>query len=218
MSHLGGIINPDIMEIVELCNNKNIAIVEDCAHSLGATINGLHSGKFGIAGVYSLYATKAISAGEGGIVVTNDHSLGEMLNKFQIYDRFDQIQEIGVNFRISELQALFSLCVSEQSEEIIKNKYNIAKRYADICIKNNIRFIDSNSNGQRGNHYKFTLLAKTSNLEFEKIKSRTSPIYDYSIGNDAESITNKHICLPIWFGLEEELIQKTLSELETLRY
>ena len=206
------------MEIVELCNNKNIAIVEDCAHSLGATINGFHSGKFGIAGVFSLYATKAISAGEGGIVVTNDQRLGEMLNKFQIYDRFDQIQEIGVNFRISELQALFSLCVSEQSEEIIKNKYNIAKRYADICNKNNITFIDSNANGQRGNHYKFTLLAKTSNLEFEKIKSRTSPIYDYSIGNDSESITNKHICLPIWFGLEEELIQKTLFELESLKY
>ena len=61
----------------------------------------------GIAGVYSLYATKAISAGEGGIAITNDSDLAKMLSRFNIYDRFDQKQEIGINFRISEVQALF---------------------------------------------------------------------------------------------------------------
>ena len=64
--------------------------MEDCAHSFGSTLNGKHSGLFGDAGVYSFYATKAIPVGEGGIVVTNDAKIGEMIIDFSIYDRFDQ--------------------------------------------------------------------------------------------------------------------------------
>jgi dTDP-4-amino-4,6-dideoxygalactose transaminase len=47
-----------------------------------------HSGLFGDAGVYSFYATKAIPAGEGGIVVTNDNEIGDMVASYSIYDRF----------------------------------------------------------------------------------------------------------------------------------
>ena len=111
LSHIGGIVNPDIKEIAELCETRGVALVEDCAHSLGSKLHDEHTGLYGVAGVYSLYATKAIAAGEGGIAITNDAELGEMLSKFNIYDRFDQKQEIGVNFRISEIQALFSFCM-----------------------------------------------------------------------------------------------------------
>ena len=108
LTHIGGWVNPDINKIMDLCNSLGIAVVEDCAHSLGATLNGEHTGLFGVAGVYSLYATKAIPAGEGGIVVSNDKEIGELVSKFSIYDRFEQELDIGVNIRMSELNALLS--------------------------------------------------------------------------------------------------------------
>jgi len=213
MSHIGGIVNPEINRIAQICKESGIALIEDCAHSYGATLDDIHTGTFGLAGVYSLYSTKAIPAGEGGIAVSNDEELGYLLSKFQIYDRFDQKQEIGVNFRISELQALFSLCMCEQSELIIDNKALIADRYIHACKTADIEFIDPFSNGQRGNNYKFTIIAKKdAKKEFSNITNRTSPVYDYSLGLDPFNIHLNHVCLPIWFELEESIIEKTVAQ------
>lgn len=214
LTHIGGIVNPDILEIAAICAKFGVALVEDCAHSVGATINGEHAGLFGVAGVYSLYATKSITAGEGGIAVTNDEDLGSQLTKFNMYDRFDQVQDVGVNFRVSELQALFSLCMSEQTEKIIQNKSKIALRYIEACKSAEIQFVDPYQSGQRGNNYKFTLIAKVDATgEFKLIKNTTSPVYDYSLGDDPSHISNRHICLPIWYGLEEEVICKVIDEI-----
>jgi perosamine synthetase len=218
MSHIGGIVNPDIEGIALACREAGVALVEDCAHSLGSTLSGQHTGLYGVAGVYSLYATKAIAAGEGGIAVTNDSDLGDKLSRFNIYDRFDQQQDVGVNFRISELQALFSLCMCEMSEEIIANKSVIADNYIAACKKANIKFVDPYQNGQRGNHYKFTLIASSSaEQEFGAVKNRTSPVYSYALGDDPMSITTRHICLPIWYALESEVVDQTIEQLVSNR-
>jgi dTDP-4-amino-4,6-dideoxygalactose transaminase len=219
ITHIGGIVNPDIEEIAAICKSQNVALVEDCAHSLGSTLNGKHTGLFGIAGVYSLYSTKAVAAGEGGISVTNDIELGYLIDKFQIYDRFDQKEEIGVNFRVSELQALLSLSVCECSEEIIENKTAIADRYIIACEKQGIRYVDPYSNGQRGNHYKFSIIAENNAAEeFKLITNRTSPVYDYTLGEDPFLIHSKHICLPIWFELDESTISKTIEQIGMIHF
>jgi perosamine synthetase len=218
MSHIGGIVNPDIEKISLICKQAGIALIEDCAHSFGATLNNHHTGLFGVAGVYSLYATKAIAAGEGGIAVTNDSDLGDKLARFNIYDRFDQQQSVGVNFRVSELQALFSLCMCELSEEIIANKSIIADKYALSCQKANIKFVDPYQNGQRGNNYKFTLIANiNADQEFAAIKNKTSPVYSYALGPDPMAITTRHICLPIWYNLDLEIVDQTIDQLNSLR-
>ena len=56
--------------------------------------------------MYSYYSTKAIFAGEGGVAVTNNDKIGEMLTDFIAYDRFKQRMPIGCNIRLSELQAM----------------------------------------------------------------------------------------------------------------
>ena len=75
LSDIGGIINPDIQKISKLCKEKNIILIEDCAHSFGSILNNKFAGTFGNAGVYSYYSTKTIFAGEGGLVVTNDDNI-----------------------------------------------------------------------------------------------------------------------------------------------
>lgn len=216
LTHIGGWINPDIKEISNLCDKKGIALVEDCAHSLGSTFDSEHSGLFGMAGVYSLYATKAIPAGEGGIIVTNNAEMAQKIEKFVIYDRFEKELDIGINIRMSELNALLSFSVLKNTEQIIENKYKIAQKYVKKCKEFNWKFIHPKIDNQRSNLYKFILISQSKDpeKEFAKIKLRTSPVYDYSLSRDNQNISNKHICLPIWYNLDEEVVANVLDQLE----
>ena len=215
LTHIGGWVNPDIIEIAKLCKDNQVALVEDCAHSLGSTLNGLHTGTFGDAGVYSLYATKTIPVGEGGIVVTQDKELHQMIEKYVIYDRFDQKLEVGVNFRMSEINALLCYSVIKETENIIQNKYDIAVKYIDACEKYGWKFIDPTWGAQRANLYKFILISSADQpeKEFSKITKRTSPVYDYMLGQDDQEISKRHICLPIWYLLEDEIVDSVVVEL-----
>jgi len=215
LTHIGGWVNPDIEEIAEFCREKGVSLIEDCAHSLGSLLNGKHTGLFGDAGVYSLYATKTVPVGEGGIVVTNDQELSELSQKFVIYDRFEQQLDVGVNLRMSELNALLTYSVIKETESIIANKYKISEKYQKACDQYGWEYIDPSSNSQRSNLYKFILLSRSKfpKVEFEQIKTRTSPVYDYKLGRDTVGYTNRHICLPIWYDLDDEVVEKVVSEL-----
>lgn len=215
LSHIGGIINPDIEAIADLCKQENIILLEDCAHSFGATLKGKHSGLFGNAGVYSFYSTKAIPAGEGGVVVTNDEELGNMVYDFSIYDRFNQKLEIGFNNRVSEPQALLAYSVVKEWKEIIENKVSIAERYMKACDALGIKYINQTKNGQRGNYYKFTVYNDEIPIAeyLPLLKTRTSPVYDYSIGVD-NPLAEYHACLPIWYGQENEITEKVVEEIK----
>ena len=215
LSHIGGIVNPDIVEISALCREENIILLEDCAHSLGATLNNKHSGLFGNAGVYSFYATKAIPAGEGGVVVTNDEEIGRMIKKFAIYDRFDQELIIGNNIRISEVQALLLYSVLIEWKEIIENKNLIANQYIKLCTDYDIKYIPQDENGHRGNYYKFILYDERKPIKevLPNLKTLTSGVYDYSLCKKYNLIPTHHVCLPIWYGQEQSITGQVLSEL-----
>ena len=215
LSDIGGIINPDIEKIAKFCKEKNIILLEDAAHSFGSTLNKKFSGTFGNAGVYSYYSTKAIFAGEGGIVVTDDNNIGNLMKDFIAYDRFKQKMEIGCNIRLPEIQALMIYSVVKEYKEIIKNKFKIAEKYSETCNSCNIKYISQNENSNIGNYYKFTIISSNKNVSdfLPKIKTTTSKVYDYSLGNSKE-IPNKHLCLPIWFELEENISDKVIKEIK----
>jgi len=214
LSHIGGIINPDIEKIAAVCRKENIILLEDCAHSFGATLRGKHSGLFGDAGVYSFYATKAIPAGEGGVVVTNNNQIGEWINKFAIYDRFDQQLEVGSNIRVSEVQALLIYSAIKEYKTIIENKIPMAEKYMDACRKNNIKYIAQDKDGHLGNYYKFIIITPEVPIlkALPNLKTKTSPVYDYEIGAP-NPVALYHACLPIWYGQDHEIVDKVISEL-----
>ncbi len=218
LSHIGGIINPDIGKIAEFCQQENIILLEDCAHSYGATINGKHSGTYGDAGVFSFYATKAIPAGEGGIVITKHDDVGEYIKRFVIYDRFEQKMNIGNNNRPSEIQALLVYAVVKCFRTIINNKKEIADKYNMVCDELSIPYIQQITNTSLGNYYKFVIYnkAKPINEYLTTLKTTTSGVYDYSLGN-SKLINTHHACLPIWYGQEKEVTEKVISELYASR-
>ena len=116
---------------------------------------------------------------------------------------------------MSEIQALLSFSVLKESPSIIENKYLIAEKYMSECDANGWEYIHPKAGDQYSNLYKFILLSRSSNPidEFEQIKTRTSPVYDYALGNDSAEVHTRHICLPIWYELEDEEVNKIMLEL-----
>ena len=85
---------------------------------VGAEWGGSKPGSFGDAGVYSLYATKTVSTGEGGVLVSANGELIEFARKFRNYGKFEHEVD-GLNFRMSEFTAALGLVQAERMEEIV---------------------------------------------------------------------------------------------------
>lgn len=107
------------------------------------------------------------------------------------------------------------IAVVKEYKEIIKNKFSIAKKYAEVCNSYNIKFINQNEEFNIGNYYKFTIISPENNVSdsLPKIKTTTSKIYEYSLGN-SKKIPERHLCLPIWYELEENISDKVIKEIE----
>lgn len=74
LSHMRGHVS-DLDRITEMCQEHSMALIEDCAHSLGATYAGTQTGRFGVFGCFSAQSHKLLNAGEGGLLVTDDEEL-----------------------------------------------------------------------------------------------------------------------------------------------
>ena len=116
--HIGGHIAFDTLEIADYCRQNEIFLIEDCAHAHGASWNGRKAGTYGDAGVYSLYATKTISTGEGGVLVSSRPDLIEFARAFRNYGK-PSYEVQGLNFRMSEFTAAIGLVQVQRLPEIV---------------------------------------------------------------------------------------------------
>ena len=137
--HIGGLITPDIYEIKKICEKNDLILIEDCAHSLGATLNGTAAGAFGHASCFSFYPTKVITTMVGGMVVTDDEGLMRHVKSIRFFgsdanDLF-KIVNFGNDWLLDEFRCALGLSQLRQLDEIIKKKGRIAAYY-DKRLKN----------------------------------------------------------------------------------
>ena len=100
----------DMQPLLELASGHKLALIEDSAQAIGATYRGRAAGSFGT-GVFSLYATKNITAGEGGVITTADEEIANrarLLRNHGMKERY-RYQGLGYNFRLSDLHAAIGL-------------------------------------------------------------------------------------------------------------
>lgn len=110
----------DIKSIVEIANAHSLYVVEDCAISLGAKVDGKPVGTFGNAGAFSFHPVKQITTGEGGMLVMNDFEFSKELalerafgvdrafNKRKIPGLYD-VKTLGFNYRMAEIPAAMGI-------------------------------------------------------------------------------------------------------------
>ena len=124
--HIGGHIAFDSERIAAYCREHGIFLIEDCAHAHGAVWNGRRPGTYGDVGVYSLYATKTISTGEGGVLVSTRPEVIEHARGFRNYGK-PSYDVHGLNFRMSEFTAALGLVQIERLPEIVSWKDAVAR-------------------------------------------------------------------------------------------
>lgn len=120
--HLAGT-PADIEPIVELCRLRRLHLIEDVAQSYGCTYRGRHVGSFGDCGCFSLNTYKHLSCGDGGFLITDNEDLYETCHNFadKWYDRHGRgvrLSRLGMNYRMTELQAAVALAQLDRFERI----------------------------------------------------------------------------------------------------
>jgi dTDP-4-amino-4,6-dideoxygalactose transaminase len=108
----------DMQAFVELARAHNLALIEDSAQAVGATYRGQAAGSFGT-GVFSLYATKNVTAGEGGVITTADEEVASkacLLRSHGMRERY-RYEILGYNHRLSDLHAAIGLVQLTRLEE-----------------------------------------------------------------------------------------------------
>ena len=132
--HIGGHIAFDTEKIAAYCKANDIFLLEDCAHAHGADWNGKKPGSYGDAGVYSFYATKTISTGEGGILVSNNPELITYAKAYRNYGKPEH-EVNGLNYRMSDFTAALGLIQIERLPEMIEWKNKVAR----ACLTPSLR-------------------------------------------------------------------------------
>jgi perosamine synthetase len=127
-------------EIMSIANSMGIPVIEDCAESLFSKYKSKQSGVFGLVNTFSFQATKTITTGEGGLVVTDDDSIAKkmMLYRSHGMDRKKVIywHELpGHNFRLTNFQAALGFAQLEKIEEIITQRKRVYHTYLRFLEK-----------------------------------------------------------------------------------
>ncbi len=127
----------NLSEILKICKSKNIYVIEDCAPAFGSEHKGSKVGTIGDFGVFSFNATKMISTGEGGAIITKRPEFydaitlisnqGRDRNSKDTYD----IKRLGLKYNMTNIQSALGLAQLERYEEIYEKKCKIFKTYSE---------------------------------------------------------------------------------------
>jgi dTDP-4-amino-4,6-dideoxygalactose transaminase len=228
--HIGGLVTPHIETIRRLCAERGVWLLEDAAHAHGSAIGGRMAGTFGVAGAFSFYPTKVMTAGEGGMIVTDDTRLRDeaLIYRDQGKASFTQNAHtrLGSNWRMSELHAAVALSQLARLDEFIAHRQRIARIYDAALADGRLGLRPlAVPEGARCNYYKYmaylpdgidrAALKRLLREEYEiglsgevyETPLHEQPVFapyrDRSLPG-AEYICARHICLPISAVMTED--------------
>jgi perosamine synthetase len=142
-----------IDEVVEVAATFGLKVVEDAAESLGSYYKGKHTGTFGPLGILSFNGNKTITTGGGGMIITDDEELAKRAKHITTTAKIPHSwefvhDEIGYNYRMTNVNAAIGVAQMEKIEIYLKNKRETADKYIDYAKKTNLNVIKEPSNSK----------------------------------------------------------------------
>lgn len=126
-----------IDELVQICNEWHLELVEDAAESIGSLYKGQHTGTFGKVGAISFNGNKTITTGGGGMLLFQDEELGKLAKHLttqaKVPHRWAFVHDhIGYNYRMPNINAALGCAQLENLDRYVENKRETARIYADF--------------------------------------------------------------------------------------
>jgi dTDP-4-amino-4,6-dideoxygalactose transaminase len=236
--HIGGIVSARMPALADFALDKGIWLVEDAAHAHGSSHNSISAGSFGIGSSFSFYPTKVMTSAEGGMIVTNDDRVAEESRIYRDQGKASFTQNahirMGYNWRMSEPHAIIGLKHLERLPAMISDRRIIAKIYDDGLREFlNLQALRIPEDGFC-NYYKYIAVLKEQR-DRKELKSLLREKYGVSLAGEvyeeplhrqpvfekyaagplpiAEDLCSRHICLPVFSGMQEAEARAVLQAL-----
>ena len=204
---------------VDVTKIQNMNIIEDCAQSLGAKINGISVGLYGNAGIFSFYTTKLMtSGGHGGMYVSKDKKLVDRVRDYREFD-YRNDQKKRFNFQMTEIQAAIGREQLKKLPKFLERREEIFQKYK----KDGLELLDVGKNQNHLSPVRYRAVIKTEepnkiikSLESVSVKAIV-PTEDWELLGKHELLPNavelsrKTVSLPIYPTLTDEEIDIILS-------
>ena len=236
----------DLQKIMNVAKKKKIKIIEDAAEVIGLKYRNRMCGSFGDLSTFSFYANKHITTGEGGMIVTNKKDIYEKCKSLRnlsfsksYFDRYNH-DDIGWNYRMTNMQAALGCGQLKSINKIVKRKREIGNLYYKHLKRNKHLLFQENKNSYSKNIYWVfgVLLKKNSRSKRDflmrallKNKIDTRPfflsmnkqkifkkmkIFSKSKMPNSEYLSNNGFYLPSGLGISDSEIRYVCTTLNQL--
>ena len=181
----------DMHEIQQIAEEHDLVIVEDAAHAIGAEYHGKKIGSLGNLTSFSFYPTKNMTAGEGGMVTTNDYKLAEKVRKLSFFgidrpswERYEtakqsngkepywyyEVQELGYRYYMTDIQAAIGLVQLKKVEEFNKVRREYARYLSSALSRLNEIQVPVEKEGRRHCWHLYPIVINTDLLKIDRNK------------------------------------------------
>ena len=163
----------NMQKIKSILKDRKIFIIEDCAEAIGSYIGKKHVGLFGDIATFSFFGNKMITTGEGGMMgfkkkehkikaeILRDHGMSKKVKYWH--------EEIGFNFRITNLQSSIGCAQLERIQWFIKNKLNLAKNYKSKLSKFNFLILPGVYGNVQNSYWLYTIRLDKNFMKYKSI-------------------------------------------------
>ena len=230
----------DMDPLLELCEARNIKVIEDATESLGSFYKNKRTGNLAQLACFSFNGNKIITTGGGGMITTNDEKLAKRAKHLTTTAKTDPLDydhdEVGYNYRLVNLLAAFGVAQLERIEEFVKIKRDNLALYKSLIEPHDKFFIHTEPSGCSSNYWMYSLVLKPETKYsipelikiFEAEKIQTRPIWKLMntlpMFKDCQSykcdvspdIRNRVLSIPCSTNLTRTEIERVVSVIKKL--
>jgi len=225
----------DVEALTQIADHHGLKLLFDASHAFGCSYKGRMLGHFGLAEIFSFHATKFVSSGEGGAVMTNDDELAKkvrLMRNFGFID-YDTVDYIGINGKMNEMSAALGLTSLESMDDFIEvNKQNYEQYIRELKTTPGISFLTYDGKEKCNFQYiVFMINEKTAQISRDQLLEilwkeniiarryffpgchrmepyKSLPAYKNLKLPQTETISNQILCLPTGTAVTEQDITK----------
>lgn len=198
-----------IDKIISFCKNYDVKVIEDCAQSVGKKYKGKMLGSFGDVSVFSFYATKVITTGEGGMVLTNSKKIWKNAMDLRSYDK-KKTYKMRYNYEMTDMQAALGISQLQKLSTFLSKRKKIAQNYDKYFVswmpRNSIyyRYLVKVNDADAAIKKLNTLGIESAKCVFEPLKNLKNSSYVY-----------RHaVSIPIYPSLDDNKLGKVIMALK----